>query len=143
MAREASPATVYIRSLVSADKTITFSGAKDKLAAAGHGDVTESAFNMTKYLWLKKKKEKKQARKAAAAAGTPLPPPKHKKADPAPAPAPVKVEVSITDALKFVADSGGLGKVKVSLAERRAALERDEALVVAFENLSVQVKAAS
>jgi hypothetical protein len=141
MAREASPATVYIRSLVSADKTITFSGAKDKLAAAGHGDVTESAFNMTKYLWLKKKKEKKQARKAAAAAGTPLPPPKHKKADPAPTP--VKVEVSITDALKFVADSGGLGKVKVSLAERRAALERDEALVVAFENLSVQVKAAS
>lgn len=141
MAREASPATVYIRSLVSADKTITFSGAKDKLAAAGHGDVTESAFNMTKYLWLKKKKEKKQARKAAAAAGTPLPPPKHKKADPAPTP--VKVEVSITDALKFVADSGGLGKVKVSLAERRAALERDEALVLAFENLSVQVKAAS
>jgi hypothetical protein len=138
MAREASASTLFIRKLVSEDKSITYSTAKDKLKAAGHGDVAESAFNMTKYLWLKKKADKRAAKKAAAT-GTALPPPKHKKADPAP----VKIEVSVTDALKFVTDSGGLAKVKASLAERRTALERDEALAAAFESLTVQVKAAS
>ena len=142
MAREASAQTVFIRNLVSKNEEITFGDAKEALVKAGFGDCTDSQFAMTKYLWLKAQKEATPP-PAPAKKGKdkPLPPPKHKVTASSAVPTPATPDLAA--AVKFVTENGGLVKVRASLAERRAALERDEALVTALETgLGVESKAS-
>lgn len=151
--RPVSPVTLAIRKLVKQKKgNITFSVAKPLLEAAGvdvSGETFESKFNMAKYNFIKHQAEKgtdwaveytkttattepvpaKRKVGRPAKVGTALPPPKHKGA--------VAPVVTSNDnfalATKFVESAGGLSKAKVALDARKAELDRDTALLAAFE----------